>query len=341
MGKPLATILNAQDHDVYVTSRSRHDGDNKVTYLLGDAHNNAFIIDVLSCGWDAIIDFMDYSTQEFICRYKLLLENTAHYLFFSSSRVYANSITPITESSPRLLDVSEDKEFLLTDEYALHKAREEDILFHSGFKNFTIIRPYITYSESRLQLGALEKEQWAYRLFQGRTVVFSDDIKGHITTMTYANDVAYCISKLIKTPKAFGEAFHITTTQNILWSDVLDTYKSTYESRTGQPFKLHFIDHALKLNNAWSKYQVIYDRYYDRIFDNSKILSVIGDFQFTDVRTGLEKCFISLIDNQKFRHISIQEELLRNSFTGEHLRISEIPGKKNKVKHIAKRILGK
>lgn len=50
----------------------------------------------------------------------------------SSSRVYADSQTPITENSPRLLDVYKEEEYLKTDEYALSKARQEDILHRSG-----------------------------------------------------------------------------------------------------------------------------------------------------------------------------------------------------------------
>ena len=59
----------------------------------------------------------------------------------------------ITEESERLLDTSIDQDFLSTDEYSLTKARQEDILQSSKQKNWTIIRPYITYGTSRLQLG--------------------------------------------------------------------------------------------------------------------------------------------------------------------------------------------
>ena len=72
----------------------------------------------------------------------------------------------------RLLDVSHDSIYLKTDEYALAKARQEDILRKSGKNNWTIIRPYITYSESRLQLGVLEKEAWLYRALKGFQEMF-------------------------------------------------------------------------------------------------------------------------------------------------------------------------
>ena len=92
----------------------------------------------------------------FTKRYKLLLENTKHYIYLSSYRVYADEQHPITESAPRLLDVSDDKEMLETDTYALAKARQEDILSASSFKNWTAIRPAITFSKRRYQLVTME-----------------------------------------------------------------------------------------------------------------------------------------------------------------------------------------
>lgn len=47
---------------------------------------------------------------------------------------------PLTENSPRLLETVQDLEYKKTDEYALAKARQEDILYQSGFSNYTIVR---------------------------------------------------------------------------------------------------------------------------------------------------------------------------------------------------------
>lgn len=63
----------------------------------------------------------------------------------------------INEETPRLLDMIKDEEYLNTDEYALSKARQENILHEAGCNNWTIIRPYITFSETRLHLGYLKR----------------------------------------------------------------------------------------------------------------------------------------------------------------------------------------
>lgn len=111
-----------------------------------------------------------------------------------------------------------------TDEYALAKARQENILFNSSKKNWTIIRPYKTYNDNRFQLGMFEKEDWLYRVMMGKTLVFPKEMAKKKTTLTNAIDVSVAIKNLIGNQAAYGEAFHITTTESITWQNVLDIY---------------------------------------------------------------------------------------------------------------------
>lgn len=271
MGVHLSKILNNQGEDVYVTTRRERKGMG-ITYIQGNAHENAFLSDILQkYHFDVLIDFMIYNTSEFADRVDLLLSSVGQYIFLSSSRVYADSQTPITENSPRLLDVYKEEEYLKTDEYALSKARQEDILHRSGKNNWTVIRPYITYSEIRLQLGVLEKELWLYRALNGRTIVFSKDIAEKSTTLTYGYDVALGIASIIGKETALGEAFHITSDESHTWKEILELYLDTVEKRIGVRPKLLLLDKSPRLEWAGAKWQVVVDRYYNRRFDNSKI----------------------------------------------------------------------
>ena len=136
MGVYLIPELINMGFDVFVTSRSARISDNnKLTYVKGNALDDMFIEKELEKEYDAIVDFMIYTTNEFRYRYKLLLDNTRHYLFLSTYRVFADSDLPIMESSPRILDVSDDSEYLSTDEYALTKARQENILRDVEYNN--------------------------------------------------------------------------------------------------------------------------------------------------------------------------------------------------------------
>lgn len=88
-------------------------------------------------------------------------------MFTLSYRAYADSPV-ITEDFPRLLDVIDDSEYLATGEYALAKARCEDMLFDSCKANWTIVRPAITYDGSgRFQLTLHEMDAWLWRVLRG------------------------------------------------------------------------------------------------------------------------------------------------------------------------------
>lgn len=215
MGVPLVKLLSAKDDmNVYVTTRSKKESMGNITYIQGNAKEVDFFNSLMDRNYDVIIDFMVYSTDELKNRLEVLLSKTRQYFFFSSSRCYADSKEPIKEDSPRLVDVCEDPEYLALDEYGMAKGREENLLRSTGKKNWTIIRPYITYNSYRIQLGVYEKENWLKRILEGRTIVFPKDIADKKTSLTYGPDVAGAILDLIGNEKAYGEAFHITTAES-------------------------------------------------------------------------------------------------------------------------------
>lgn len=157
--------------------------------------------------WDAVVDFMIYTTSDFKSRVNLFLNATKQYVFISSARVYAKNDGLIKEDSPRILDVCQDKEYLSTDEYALSKARQENLLLSSCLKNWTIIRPYITFSDARLQLSCLEKEYWLKRVLDNKPIVFSKDLANKTTTFTCGNDVAKGIAAIIGKKRLWEKSF--------------------------------------------------------------------------------------------------------------------------------------
>ena len=183
MGAHLVNLLKGTEHQVTVTSRSKRESSDNITYCQGNAKDNAFLTELLRGGYDVVVDFMSYNTEEFSKRYQLFLNSCKQYVFLSSSRAYADSKTPITEESDLLANTCRDAEYIQTDEYALAKGREENLLRQSGKSNWTIIRPYITYSEYRMQLGVLEKDDWLYRALHGRTIIFSKDIASRYTIL--------------------------------------------------------------------------------------------------------------------------------------------------------------
>lgn len=321
MGEHLASILCKKDHDIYITTRSsRRSSLFNLSYIQGNAHDLSFLQRLLedtSIRYDAIVDFMHYSTQEFSERYHYLLKHTDHYLFLSSARVYAESKVPLVEQSPRLLDVCRDEVYLSTDDYALAKARQEDMLVSSGMDNYTIVRPFITFSEQRLQLGVFEKEDWLNRVFEGKPIVFSKDIAEHLTTLTYGLDVSYAISAMIGNNLAKGEVFHIASNKSVKWDDIVQLYRRVLEEHFDKKIEIVYEDKCFFLDSFTSQWAVKYSRYFDYRFDNSKICSLVPDIVFEDTLEGLERCLKAFLKTPRFKtvHPYIQARMDRTSNT--------------------------
>lgn len=339
MGVSLTSILENNGYEVYVTSRSDRKSEGNIHYIKGNAHDSDFISLILRNKYEAIVDFMKYDISELTYeRINLLLSSTEHYIFLSSARVYGNSNNPITEKTSRLLECVNDSEYLKTNEYALLKAREEDILKSFSKKNWTIIRPYITYNIERLQLGVLEKENWLYRVLHGRSILFFKDISEHFTTMTYGYDLAFILSRLICNPQTFGETYHITTYESIKWKEILEIYKEVLRKKLGVEPHIEWIEKAEQIKSL-NKYQIKYCRLFDRKFDNSKVMKVLGEeYKFIPVKEGLKRCLEQFIDEKRnFKNISWYLEAKFDKLTNESTPLSEIPGIRNKITYILNR----
>lgn len=330
LGRHISHLLSTNGHVVYVTSRKENENNGNIRYYKGNPHDNTFLKTIINeqYHWDVIIDFMVYSTREFKERVSSFLDNCSQYIYFSSARVYANSLYALTETSPRLLDESKDLKFLSTDDYALSKARQENILFEHKKKNYTIIRPYITYGEDRLQLGIQEHETWLRRALAGKHIILQKEIAESVTTLTYAGDVAAVVCSLIGNQKAYGQAFHITTSECIKWMDVLNIYLDVLEQRMHKRPKVKLVTGDNSLNG----YQAKYDRLFTRIFDNTKVSIIHPVDSFTPPLLGLRMCLEKFLKNPIYRNLPInwRQEAFMDQIGGDLQALKMIKGQKDK-----------
>ena len=335
MGVPLVNLLSPKANvNLYVTTRSKKDNIKNVVYLHGNAKESGFFGEIMKREYDVIIDFMVYSTEEFESRMDVFLSRTKQYFFFSSSRCYADSKLPIKESSPRLVHVCVDPIYLALDEYGMAKGRQENLLINSGKKNWTIIRPYITYNSYRLQLGVYEKEDWLRRALEGRTIIFPKDIAGKRTSLTYGNDVAGALVELIGNEKAYGEAFHITTEENHTWGEIFEFYCKKIQEKTGIKLKVQYVENSNGLQKVWNPWQIRYDRLYNRVFDNSKIESVRGGYEYKPTFEGLGKCLDEFLESPKWLGMNISYEAYCDKYARERTPLRNVSGIKNKLRYL-------
>jgi len=340
MGAPLVDVLKTNGHEIYVTSRKKHDNDKNICYIMGDAHELDFVNSLLIEKYDVIVDFMSYKENEFKERISLLLNSTDQYVFLSSCRVYAQSEEKINELSPRLLDTCQDLEYLATSEYALEKAREENILINNPKTNWTIIRPTVTYNENRLQLGNLEIQHWLFRALKQRTIVFSEELMNIVTPMTNGRDVAFALSLLLGNKKALGQIIQIASPESMCWKDILKIYVDEIEKYTGIKPKVYLQKNAHVMANVLDrKWQLIYNRLYNRVFDSSKVDEISGvKIFYTPIESGIRECIRkALTENNMNYNFSGKIEAYFDKITKEYTPISEIKSKKEIIKYIIAR----
>ena len=174
----------------------------------------------------------------------------------------------------------------------------------------------------------------------GRTIVFPKDIASKKTSLTYGPDVAGAIAELIGNEKAYGQAFHITTDESHTWGEILDFYCDKIEKITGQRPKVKLVENSDGLMTVWNKWQIKYDRLYNREFNNAKIETVRGKYDYKPTFEGLGECLEEFIANPVWLGMNARYEAWCDRQCGEWTPLWEIPGKKAKLRYLKYRILG-
>ncbi len=316
MGVYLTPELLKKGYKVDVVSLDERVSDHpNLTYMKMDCKDLEVQKKLLENHYDAVVDFLIYKGDqnvEFKPHMEQFLANTDHYVYFSSYRIYADEEHPIRESSPRLLDVSTDADFLASanNEYSLYKAIGEELLRASGKKNWTAVRPAITFSQRRFQLTTLEANVVVERMRAGKVVVLPEAAMDKQATMSWAGDVAKMLAAIVLNEKAYGETYTLATAEHQTWREVANIY-----SEIGG-LKYITVDTDTYLNivkpgNPHDRYQLEYDRCFDRIVDNSKILELAGLKQsdLMPVKDALKMELDSLPADTKWQHTDINDRM--------------------------------
>lgn len=248
-----------------------------IRYIKADANDYGTFQKILEPGYDAVVDFMVYPTWKLFPFLPYVVEHTGHYVFLSSYRVYDNKELPLCEDSPRLLDTGDDIMLRNSDDYSVYKSRGENILRALPRKNWTIVRPAITYSFMRYQLVTLEAHLTVARAFAGKKTVLPEAARDVKATMTWGGDVAAMIGKLLFNENAFGKIFNVCTAEYHTWGEIA----AYYHDLCGlEPVWVDTEEYLRILNpDADEKvfhWQLLYDRLFDRVMDNRRILAATG-----------------------------------------------------------------
>ena len=250
-------------------------------YIQANTKAEGVLDSLLANNYDCIVDFMIYDRDTFVDWAPKLLGATDHYVYLSSYRVYANEEVPIKETSPLLNDILPESEIKRGyNDYCLYKARGEKIVRAWEKKNWTIIRPAITYSYGRYQLTTLEAHEIVNRTRAGKTVLLPDAAMPIQATMSWAGDVAQMIAAIVCNEKALGETYTVSTAEHHSWQEIADYYKDLiglkYEIIPAEEFIDVWAGPKTPENTGrvHPEWQLYLDRCFTRIIDNSKILEL-------------------------------------------------------------------
>lgn len=236
--------------------------------------------------YDGIVNFIHYYVPEMYKPvHKLLTSKTDQLIFLSSYRVYAESKQPLTEESPFLADVVEDEEFLKSEDYAVPKAICEKFLREeSGTENWTVVRPVISFSDKRFDLVTVSGHEIIDAARSGKTVILPEAAKKLTAGLDWAGNSGKLIANLLFKKECLGEAYTVSSGQNLTWGEVADIYTRL----TGVNFR--WADTEEYVSTGHGGNGLFYDRLYDRAVDNTKILKATGfkNEDFTSIEDGIK-----------------------------------------------------
>ena len=264
-----------RNYDVYIINRGHRNNiiDKRVKIIIGDIRNVEQIKQKLGNEkFDVVIDFLSFHKEQLENTLKIFQNRCDQFIFISSATAYRK-----TEKGELITEKTE----LRNDnwDYARGKIECEELLkenYKSNKQCYTIIRPYVTYSNRRIPFAIIPSEQWtlANRILLEKPILLWDGGKA-ICTLTQTKDFAKGIVGLFKNPKAYQEDFHITTDYTLTWKEALeDIGKALGKKPIIADIPSKYISKYLP------EYEGVLfgDKGLDRIFDNTKIKEAVPDF---------------------------------------------------------------
>ena len=127
-------------------------------------------------------------------------------------------------------------------------------------------------------------------MLNGKTVVLPEGAMDKQATMSWAGDVAKMICEIILNPKAYTQTYNVSTAEHITWREVAEIYEKIGNLKYITVDNQTYLD-IVSWNPVYSKQQLLYDRCFNRIVDNSKILELCGlkQEELMPLENGLKK----------------------------------------------------
>ena len=243
-----------------------------VRHLRGDASDAASIAAAIGNEtFDVVANFRSFLPEQVSGDISLFADRTAQYLYISSASAYQKPVAhlPITESTPLRNPFWQ---------YSRDKIASEDALVAayraSGFPA-TIVRPSHTYDETLIPVEG----GWTIidRMRRGLPILVHGDGTS-LWTLTHARDFAVGFVGLMGNPVAVGDVFQITSNFVYPWDAI---YRMLGTAAGVEPTLVHVASQTIAAGIPDWGPGLLGDKSHSVIFDNSKLRSVVPEFDPT------------------------------------------------------------
>ncbi|MFW6108316.1 MAG: NAD-dependent epimerase/dehydratase family protein [bacterium] len=261
-----------EGHDVAVFNRGRREEElpGAVRQITGDVHDDGAYRALGAERWDVVCQFLAFEMPVVERDAEVFGGQVGQYIFISSASAYQKPPTTwrITEDVPvanPFWPYSQKK----ADMEAWLLARHAD-----GALPVTIVRPSHTH-RTRFPGGIASGDDWAWRIRNGKPVIVHGDGTS-LWTLTHSTDFAVPFVGLFGQEGALGEAFHITRhLDSGSWNDIY----AEVGKALGEEARLVHVptDTLVRYHRAWAG-PLLGDKTWSVVFDNSKVMSVAGEF---------------------------------------------------------------
>jgi len=221
--------------------------------------------------FDAVVDFIAFTPEHIENDLELFKDTTLQLVFISSASAYHKPVRalPITESTPLHnphWQYSRDK--IACEERLLRAYKEQGV-------PVTIVRPSHTYDQTLLPFDPHGAGTTVLgRIDRGAPVIVHGDGTS-LWTLTHHKDFAVGLVGLLGNRAALGEAFHITSNEQLPWNEIVENIAQAVGKR---PNIVHVPSDLIARHHAGWGAGLLGDKAHSVIFDNSKITRYVPDF---------------------------------------------------------------
>ena len=306
--------------------KSKNVPDN-VHVIIADYRNKDVLLSALTGKhFDAAIDFSCFNEEQIKYSLDVLSPFCSQYVFISSACVYDYSKPGIK---------SEDDAKVFKDwDYSINKWNCECYLTKIAKNknlNFTIIRPCITFDDSRIPYGIAPTYGFHWTLV-GRILAGKPIIRWNGGTtkwnMMRVEDFATGIVGIIGNEKAYNQAFNISGDYAYSWNDVMECVGNVIGKKVVY-YDISSEEYASIVPDMRGR---IFGRSFDLICNNQKIKNIVPNFATTyDLMSGIEKTINGYTNNHYQRGIDFSFDALMDATIKKSCKIHGIKSRDYKL----------